>query len=198
MNKFKRYNILLGSGSPRRRDLLASLDIDFRQIAIKDVDESYPSDMPAEEVPAYLSRVKAEAYRDELNPGDILITADTVVILDGKILGKPEDERQAVEMLTELSGRTHEVVTGVTLMALGAVETFSEKTAVSFAEISSEDIEHYVTEYRPLDKAGAYGVQEWIGQAAVTGINGCFYNVMGLPTSALYHRLGEFVRAISK
>lgn len=181
--------ILLGSGSPRRKELLEMMNLQFKVISIKDVDEVYPAQLPAEEVPVYLSRLKAAAYRDELLPGQLLITADTVVILDGMILGKPADEAEAVEMLSRLSGRTHDVVTGVTLTTLDSTQSFSEKTGVTFAKLDREEIEDYVKRCRPLDKAGAYGVQEWIGAVGVTAMSGCYYNVMGLPTSALYRHL---------
>lgn len=190
MVKFDK-EILLGSGSPRRRELLEMMGVDFKVIKIKDVDEVYPAGMPAEEVPVYLSRLKASAYRNELRPGQVLVTADTVVILDGKILGKPVDEAEAEEMLRRLSGHTHDVVTGVTLTTTEGCRCFSEKTGVTFCCLDDEEIKDYVMRFRPLDKAGAYGVQEWIGAVGVTGMSGCFYNVMGLPTSALYRELKE-------
>lgn len=191
----KNYTILLGSGSPRRRQLLADMGIEFKAIKIKDVDESYPADMLATEVPLYLSKLKSDTYRDELHDGEILITADTVVISDGMILGKPKDENEAIEMLRALSNRSHDVVTGVTLATKQKTHSFAELTKVFFANLTEDEIAHYVETYRPLDKAGAYGIQEWIGMIGVDGIDGCFYNVMGLPTARLYRELCDFVKS---
>lgn len=191
----KNHKILLGSGSPRRRQLLADMGIDFETIKIKDVDESYPADMPPAEVPIYLSKLKSEAYRNELHDGEMLITADTVVISDGKILGKPKNESEAIEMLRSLSNHSHDVVTGVTLTSKRSSHSFSELTKVYFSGVSEEEIVHYVETYKPLDKAGAYGIQEWIGMIGVDRIDGCFYNVMGLPTSRLYRELCLFAKS---
>lgn len=189
----KNYKVLLGSNSPRRRELLAMMDIPFEVVKF-DVDESYPANLPAAEVPLYLSMLKSEAYRPKLKDGQLLITADTVVICDGKILGKPSDERQAVEMLKTLSGRHHKVVTGVTIATPSSTESFSETTEVEFDNIADDDIKYYVSKYHPLDKAGAYGIQEWIGTVGIKGINGCYYNVMGLPTTLLHRRLSRFLQ----
>lgn len=189
----KNYKVLLGSNSPRRRELLTMMDIPFEVVKF-DVDESYPANLPATEVPLYLSKLKSEAYRPKLKDGQLLITADTVVICDGKILGKPSDERQAVEMLKTLSGRHHKVVTGVTIATPSSTESFSETTEVEFDNIADDDIKYYVSKYHPLDKAGAYGIQEWIGTVGIKGINGCYYNVMGLPTTLLHRRLPRFLQ----
>lgn len=151
-----------------------------------DVDETYPADMPAEQVPMYLSDLKADAYSSRIGADDVLITADTVVIVDDQILGKPADRDEAVEMLATLCGRSHVVVTGVTITTLGRQETFSQATTVHFDPLSIAEIEHYVDQYRPFDKAGAYGIQEWIGAAAISGIEGSFYNVMGLPIHQVF------------
>lgn len=151
-----------------------------------DVDETYPADLPAEQVPVYLSRLKAEAYRSRVGADDVLITADTVVIVDDVILGKPADRTEAVEMLTTLCGRSHVVVTGVTITTATAQESFSQATTVHFDPLLRAEIEHYVDCYRPFDKAGAYGIQEWIGAAAIRGIEGSFYNVMGLPIHQVF------------
>lgn len=191
--RYHGYEILLGSGSPRRRELLGMMDIPFRHIAIKDVEEVFPSDMPAENVPAYLSHLKADAYRTELKANQLLITADTDVILDGKILGKPSNAADAVDMIRRLSGQVHKVVSGVTLTTTDRQRTFAETTTVKFCKLSDEQIIYYVDRYKPLDKAGAYGIQEWIGLTGIEAINGCFYNVMGLPTAALYRELQEFI-----
>ncbi len=181
-------HILLASNSPRRRELLGMILPEFGIAEAREVDEIYPDGLPADEVPVYLSRLKASAYSDLLDDdlSLLLITADTVVILDGCILGKPRDRSDAVAMLESLSGKTHTVVTGVTLSSAGGCESFSERTDVHFAPLTRGEIEAYVDSFRPYDKAGAYGIQEWIGAAAISGIEGCFYNVMGLPLHALY------------
>lgn len=184
--------ILLASGSPRRRELLAMIAPDFAVAPGRDVDESYPSDIPAEKVAEYLSKVKADAYIDLLADDEIIITADTVVIIDGRILGKPAGRDDAVAMLRSLSGRRHKVVTGVTVTARDRSVSFDETTVVEFAPLSDDEIDAYVDTFRPYDKAGAYGIQEWIGAVGIKGIEGCYYNVMGLPVHTLYHRLKEF------
>ncbi len=184
--------ILLASGSPRRRELLAMIAPDFTVAPSRDVDESYPSDMPAEEVAVYLSGVKAEAYKDLLADDEIIITADTVVIIDDRILGKPADRDDAIAMLKSLSGRRHKVVTGVTVTTKDRSISFDETTAVEFALVSDDEINHYIDTFKPYDKAGAYGIQEWIGAVGIKGIEGCYYNVMGLPVHTLYHRLKKF------
>ena len=165
------------------------LDLPFEIIDLKDVKESYPDDLDKEKVPEYLSRLKAAAYAADLREGDILVTADTVVILDDEIIGKPRDLDDAKAMLRKLSGRIHRVVTGVTLADTKKSVTFSSVTDVEFAPLSDAEIDFYVDRYRPLDKAGAYGIQEWIGAAGVAAINGSFYNVMGLPVHRLYNEL---------
>lgn len=184
--------ILLASGSPRRRELLAMIAPGFAVAPGRDVDESYPSDIPAEKVAEYLSKVKADAYIDLLADDEIIITADTVVIIDGRILGKPAGRDDAVAMLRSLSGRRHKVVTGVTVTARDRSISFDETTVVEFAQLSDDEIDAYVDTFRPYDKAGAYGIQEWIGAVGIKGIEGCYYNVMGLPVHTLYHRLKEF------
>lgn len=189
LENLKKYNVILASKSPRRKELLEMLDIPF-EIHTKDgIDETYPEDLPAEKVAEYLSRLKGNAYAADIRDNELYITADTVVILDGKIYGKPKDEEDAIEMLMTLQGRTHTVVTGVTITTKNSMESFSTHTGVTFAEISREEASFYVRKYKPLDKAGAYGIQEWIGCAAVAGIDGSFYNVMGLPVHQLYKAL---------
>lgn len=185
-------HILLASASPRRQELLKMLIPDFEMAAMHEIDESYPDDLPLEEIPAYLSRLKADAYRQQITGNDILLTADTIVINNGKVLGKPHSEAEAVEMLRALSGHTHKVVTGVTLTSADKTDTFTEETLVKFATLSDDEITDYVRDYRPLDKAGAYGIQEWIGCIGIEGIDGCFYNVMGLPLHRLYRHLCTF------
>lgn len=184
--------LLLASNSPRRRELISMLDIDMEIVAPRDVDESYPNDLPVESVPAYLSRVKADAYKDLPKEDEIVVTADTVVIIDNIILGKPHSRDEAVDMLTLLSGRSHRVVTGVTLMSADNIKTFSVTTNVEFDRLAREDIESYVDKYQPFDKAGAYGIQEWIGCVGISSIDGCYYNVMGLPLHDLYRHLRNF------
>ncbi len=163
---------------------------DFDIASGAEVDETWPPDMDAADVPVYLSQLKARAYRDRLqSPEDVLITADTVVIVDNDILGKPSSREEAIAMLSRLSGRSHRVITGVTLTTLNGSESLSQCTTVHFDTVPLEDIVYYVDTYRPYDKAGAYGIQEWIGAAAIKGIEGSFYNVMGLPVHALFTSL---------
>lgn len=158
-------------------------------VPLHDVDESYPATLPPASVPEYISRKKAQAYASPLNPGEILVTADTVVIDNDTVLGKPYDAIDAARMLTSLSGHTHMVVTGVTLVTSSASISFSDTTYVEFAELSDKEISYYIDNYRPFDKAGAYGIQEWIGYIGIKGIKGDYYNVMGLPLRKLYEHL---------
>jgi septum formation protein len=183
--------IILASNSPRRRELLNMIYSDVTIAPSRDVDETYPETLNAEEVPQFLSALKSKAYSDLAVDDNVLITADTVVISNGKILGKPHDRQAAVDMLTELSGKTHHVVTGVTVATSAGSHSFSETTEVTFAPLTSAEISHYVDTYRPYDKAGAYGIQEWIGGIGIVGIRGCFYNVMGLPLHRLYKALTD-------
>jgi septum formation protein len=181
---------ILASGSPRRRELLAMLDVNFRVDTSRSVREVVPQGLAAADVPAYLSVLKAQPYLADLQPGQVLITADTVVILGDRVIGKPKDADDARATLARLAGRTHTVVTGVSIgRAYAPLFTFSETTQVEFAPLSADEIDYYVDRYSPLDKAGAYGIQEWIGAAAVKGIVGSFYNVMGLPINRLYREL---------
>lgn len=184
--------ILLASKSPRRQELMQLLDLKFEIPASIEVEETYPLSLPAEKVPEYLSQKKASAYRNTLKGNEILVTADTVVILGSEILGKPHSEDDAIDMLKKLSGNTHKVVTGVTITSSAMQKTFSAITEVDFDILSDEDIRHYVSHYRPLDKAGAYGIQEWIGAVGIKAIRGSFYNVMGLPVHRLYKELRAF------
>lgn len=184
-DNIREYRVILGSGSPRRKELLAMLDIDFEVRSAGDVDESYPADLPAEEVPHYLARKKSNAFLSGLRENELVITADTVVICDNNVLGKPGDSEEAFRMLKMLSGRKHAVVTGITVATREIQISDTAITEVEFAPLSDETIKEYIGRYRPLDKAGAYGIQEWIGAVAVKGINGSFYNVMGLPLHLL-------------
>lgn len=185
-------NIILASASPRRHELLKMIADKFTIATGREVDEVYPDSLPCEEVPVYLSQLKAGAYKNDLGPDDILITADTVVILDNKILGKPHSREEAIAMLSAMQDKTHRVVTGVTITTSSRSLSFSQLTEVDFDKLSREEIEFYIDNYKPYDKAGAYGIQEWIGAAAIIGIRGSFYNVMGLPIHALYKHLLSF------
>lgn len=187
----KYYSVVLASKSPRRQELLKGMGVPFVCIT-KETPENHP-EMPFEEVPEYLSLQKSLAFHeDELPERYLLITADTVVIAENEILGKPRDRDDAVRMLKLLSGKTHHVVTGVTVRSAQKTVTFSVNSEVTFAELDQEEIEHYIDTYRPYDKAGAYGIQEWIGYVGIAGLNGSFYNVMGLPTRRLYQTLKCF------
>lgn len=191
---YRNIQVLLASNSPRRRELLSLIMPTFKIAEKRDIKELYPSDLSPEKIPEYLSVLKAEAYSDILTDNELIITADTVVILDGKVLGKPEDASDAKRMLGNLAGKEHRVVTGVTLSSRGGKkqDTFSEATNVHFAALTENEIERYVNIFAPMDKAGSYGIQEWIGAAAIDRIDGCFYNVMGLPLHKLYTRLKTF------
>ncbi len=188
----RKYSIILASGSPRRRELLSSIGLEYTVRTIEGISEEYPAILIAEEVPQFISRKKAQAYRDTMNKNELIITADTVVSLDNKILGKPQDKNEAVEMLQFLSGRTHQVITGVTIMTETREETFATTSHVTVAQLQDNEIEYYIEKYKPYDKAGAYGIQEWIGMIGVTGIEGSFFNVMGLPVQRLYTLLKTF------
>ncbi len=189
----KNYRLILASASPRRRELLAACDLDFTLAEKFECEECYPADLEADKVAEYLSQLKSNAYPHSLGKKDILLTADTVVILGDKILGKPHSEAEAVEMISSLSGATHKVVTGVTLRTAERTVSFSAESLVSFRTLDAEEVNYYVEKYRPLDKAGAYGIQEWIGYIGIEGIEGSFYNVMGLPTQRLYQALKEIL-----
>ena len=183
-------NVILGSQSPRRKELLGGLDIEFTTKVIPGLEETYPDTLQGEEIPVYLAEQKADAYTLEDN--DLLITADTIVWLDGRVYGKPADEAEAREMLRSLSGKTHDVITGVCVRTNKKNVSFASTTKVRFAELTEEEINHYVNKYRPMDKAGSYGVQEWIGYIGVEHIEGSYFNVMGLPIQKLYTVLKEF------
>ncbi|MDE7408555.1 MAG: Maf family nucleotide pyrophosphatase [Muribaculaceae bacterium] len=191
LDNISKYNVVLASKSPRRKELLGMLDIPF-EIKVKEgIDESYPADMPAIEVAEFLSRLKGKAYAEDIKGNEMVITADTVVILDGRIFGKPKNEADAVDMLMQLQGRTHTVASGVCVATKEKIISFTTTTEVTFAPLTREEAAWYVEKYRPLDKAGAYGIQEWIGCAAVARIDGSFYNVMGLPVHQLYNLLKD-------
>ena len=192
-DRLKNHRLILASASPRRRELLADCDLDFVLAEKFECEECYPADLEADKVAEYLSQLKSNAYPHPLCEGDILLTADTVVISGDKILGKPHSEAEAIEMISLLSGATHKVVTGVTLRTAERTISLSAESLVSFRELDTEEISYYVEKYRPLDKAGAYGIQEWIGYIGIDGLEGSFYNVMGLPTQRLYQALKELL-----
>lgn len=192
LSHLRRYRILLASASPRRRELLERLSLNFEIAGGREVDESYPDEMLVDDVAAYLSRKKADAYKIDIADDELVITADTVVINNGAVLGKPQSATEAIEMLRSLSGHTHKVITGVTITTRQKQVTFSAVTEVEFATLDDVEIADYVETFKPLDKAGAYGIQEWIGCIGVKNINGSFYNVMGLPLHRLYSELKSF------
>ena len=185
------YHIILASNSPRRRELLSGLGLDYEVRTLPGIDESYPDTLSGEEIPVYISSKKASAYLDALKENELLITADTLVWLDGRVLGKPSDEEEARQMLRDLSGKTHQVITGVTLATTSFQKSFASVSQVTFATLTEEEINYYVTHYHPMDKAGSYGVQEWIGFIGVERIEGSYFNVMGLPVQRLYRELKE-------
>lgn len=189
----ERYKIVLASNSPRRRQLLEQLGVKFTIRVLNGIDESYPRGMVVEDIAEYISRKKAEAYRAGMGHDELIITADTVVVCGNDVLGKPKDDEDACRMLCELAGRTHKVVTGVTVATISVFESFKCVTEVDFATLTENEIRYYVETYKPFDKAGAYGIQEWIGCVGVTGMRGSYYNVMGLPIRMLYAKLKEFV-----
>ena len=188
----KGKKVILASGSPRRRELLAGLDIDFTVDTWNSFEESFSPDTPHSEVPALMSEGKSRGFHRPLEADEILITSDTMVLLDGYIMGKPHSREEAVQMLRTLSGRTHEVITAVTVRDISRCETVTDSTLVHFRELTDDEIDYYLDKYRPYDKAGAYGIQEWIGYAAITGIDGSFYNVMGFPVHKVYEELIKF------
>jgi septum formation protein len=189
LGNLDKYQIILASNSPRRKELMSGLGVDYVVRTLPDVDESYPADLAGAAIPEYISRKKADAYRSIMQPGELLITADTIVWLDGKVLGKPEGREGAVEMLRSLSGKSHQVFTGVCLTTTEWQKSFTAASDVEFDVLSEEEIRYYVDKYQPMDKAGAYGVQEWIGYIGVKSISGSFYNIMGLPIQKLYGEL---------
>lgn len=193
MEQFTHYQIVLASKSPRRRELLESLGLEFTTQVLPDIDESYPETLPTADIPLYIAKEKADAYMDQLNDDTLLITADTLVIVDDQVLGKPANAEEATQMLRLISGRTHHVITGVCLTTLQHQERFSVTTEVTFKMLTDSEISYYVSHYKPFDKAGAYGIQEWIGYVGVTGLKGSYYNVMGLPVQKIWEHLKAFV-----
>ena len=182
------HKIILASNSPRRKELLAGLDVQFEVRVLKGIDESYPATLPTFEIAEYIAQKKAAAYRETIAADELVITADTIVVLGDEVLGKPKDAADARRMLRELSGQTHQVITGVVL------EHFSVVSNVTFKELTDDEIDYYVETYKPMDKAGAYGIQEWIGYVGVTRLEGSYFNVMGLPVQRIYEALRRFAR----
>lgn len=189
LDNLKKYNIVLASNSPRRKELMSGLGVDYVVKTLPDVDESYPDTLQGTEIPAYISREKADAYKSLIQPDELLITADTIVRLNGEVLGKPKGREGAIDMLRKLSGTSHQVITGVCLTTSDWQKGFTAVTDVTFATLTEEEIIYYVDKYTPMDKAGAYGVQEWIGFIGVESISGSYFNVMGLPIQRLYQEL---------
>lgn len=189
LDNLKKYKVILASNSPRRKELLAGLGVDYEVRTLPDVDESYPETLQGADIPLYIAKEKADAYVAMMQPDELMITADTIVWLDGKVLGKPRDREDALQMLRTMSGRTHEVFTGVCITTTDWQRSFTAQTEVRFATLSEEEIAYYVDNFQPMDKAGAYGVQEWIGFIGVENISGSYYNIMGLPVQKLYREL---------
>jgi len=192
LDNLSKYKVLLASKSPRRRELLQQLRVPFNVVTIGGIDESYPSTVPALEVPQFVSSAKADVFQKRITGNELIITADTMVICGDRIMGKPKDTDDAKSMLRYLSGKTHQVATGVTISTRDRRTSFTTITDVTFANISDEEIDYYIENYMPLDKAGAYGIQEWIGAIAVSSISGSYYNVMGLPIHRLFQELKLF------
>jgi septum formation protein len=191
MEWFPEYNYILASKSPRRQELLHNLGLPF-EIRIKETEENFPEDLNKEQIPVYLAQTKAAPFYEELNENDLLITADTIVWLDGKVLGKPENSAEAKQMLQGLSGREHQVISGVCLTSKNKQKSFYAVSNVQFKVLTDREIDFYVSQFSPFDKAGAYGIQEWIGAIGITHIEGSFYNVMGLPVQRLYEEIQKF------
>jgi len=185
--KLKDYNVILASKSPRRQQFFKDLNIDFT-IALKEVEEIYPTNLKGIEITDFLADLKSKPFTN-LSKNDIVITSDTIVWLDNQALGKPKDSEDAFKMLRALSGKRHEVITSVSIKSKNFQKIINDITIVSFKEISDDEINYYITNYKPFDKAGAYGIQEWIGQIAIDHLEGSFYNVVGLPVHKLYQEL---------
>ena len=188
----KKYNVVLASNSPRRKELLQRLGIPFKVRTLFGIDESYPDTLRGEDIVRYISRNKANAYRSSMGPDELLITADTIVYLQGEVMGKPHDADDARRMLRALAGQVHQVITGVTIITANDMENFAVTSQVKFSDLSDDEINYYVDRYLPLDKAGAYVIQEWIGLVAVEELRGSYFNVVGLPIQRLYQALKRF------
>lgn len=191
LDNLKKYKVILASASPRRRELLAGLDVEFEVRSLPDVDESFPADLQGGDIPLHISKKKADAYRPVMAADELVITADTIVWLDGVALGKPVDEADARRMLRNMSGKTHSVFTGVAITTKDSQRCFVAQSDVTFAQLTDDEIDYYIAKYRPMDKAGSYGAQEWIGYIGMSNIVGSYFNVMGLPVQRLYSELKE-------
>ena len=189
LDNLKKYKVVLASNSPRRKELLSGLGIDYEVKTLPDIDESFPEGLTEVETATYIARAKADVYRNIMQSDELIITADTIVWLDGEVMGKPVDDEDARRMLRALSGKTHQVITGVCLTTIDSQKAFATVTDVTFCHLSEEEIDYYVERYRPMDKAGSYGIQEWIGFVGVESISGSYFNVMGLPIQRLYTEL---------
>lgn len=192
LKNLNKYEIVLASNSPRRKELLQRMGVNFKVRTLFGIDESYPDSLRGEDIVCYISRNKAKAYQSSMAPNELLITADTIVYVDGEVMDKPKNAEQAKEMLHKLSGKTHQVITGVTIVTAKRTENFGVTSQVKFTNITDEEINFYVDNYLPFDKAGAYGIQEWIGIVAVEEIKGSYFNVVGLPVQRLYQKLKTF------
>ncbi|WP_337577681.1 Maf-like protein [Prevotellamassilia timonensis] len=192
LENLNKYEIVLASNSPRRKELLQRMGVNFKVRTLFGIDESYPDSLRGEDIVCYISRNKAKAYQSSMAPNELLLTADTIVYVDGEVMGKPKNAEQAKEMLHKLSGKTHQVITGVTIVTAKRTENFGVTSQVKFTNITDEEINFYVDNYLPFDKAGAYGIQEWIGIVAVEEIKGSYFNVVGLPVQRLYQKLKTF------
>lgn len=189
LNNINKYRVVLASNSPRRKELLAGLGIDFTVRTLQGIDESYPEDLKGEEIPKYISGQKAKAYKESMADDELIITADTIVYVDGEVLGKPIDVADAQRMFHLMSGRKHEVITGVSIVTKEKTVQFATTTNVTFDALTDDEIDYYIEMYKPFDKAGAYGIQEWIGYIGISGIEGSYFNVVGLPVQRLYKEL---------
>lgn len=189
LENLKKYQITLASNSPRRKELLSGLNLDYKVKILPDIDETYPDTLKGEDIPLYIARKKAEAYKSIMSKNELIITADTIVYTDGEVLGKPKDEADARRMLHVLSGRSHQVITGVCITTSRFQRSFASVTEVTFDTLTDEEVDFYISTYSPMDKAGAYGIQEWIGFIGVSKLNGSYFNVMGLPVQRLYREL---------
>ena len=197
LEDLKKFNIILASKSPRRKELLSGMGLNFTVADNYDVEEICPEQVLIEESPWYISKLKSESYPLPLSENDIVISADTLVICGNKPFGKPKDRKEAIDMLSFLSGNTHKVITGVTLRSQNNTQAFSEVSEVSFRSLKEDEIEFYVDNYKPYDKAGAYAIQEWIGMVGIDNINGSYYNIMGLPTETLFRQLSLFITKVA-
>ena len=188
----KKYKIVLASNSPRRKELLGGLGLPFEVRTKQGIDESYPEGLNGEQIALHISKKKAEAYKSDMADDELIITADTIVYVDGEVLGKPKDKEDARRMFKLMSGREHQVITGVCVVAKEKTMQFASVTDVTFTQLEDEEIDYYINNYKPYDKAGAYGIQEWIGYVGITGIHGSYFNVVGLPVQRLYTALKQF------